>query len=109
MHTLQSDGLDTSLSDPPPTCLRRFSRCHLTVAWNPAEDHPISLTSASFAWSATQPALLHDITLQVPRGKLVIVIGPVGTGKSSLLAALLGEMCPVQGKVHVSGDIAYTS
>jgi ABC-type multidrug transport system fused ATPase/permease subunit len=39
-----------------------------------------------------RPAVLHNITLSVPRGQLVAVVGPVGSGKSSLLAALLGEM-----------------
>ena len=33
----------------------------------------------------------------MPRGQLVIVVGSVGSGKSSLLAALLGEMAIVGG------------
>ena len=41
--------------------------------------------------------MLRDLTLQLPRGKLSLVVGAVGAGKSSVLAACLGEMvhtCP---------------
>lgn len=34
-------------------------------------------------------------------------MGPVGAGKSSILAAILGEMTKVTGEVHVHGSIAY--
>ena len=30
----------------------------------------------------------------------MIIVGPVGSGKSSLLSAMLGEMMTVSGKVH---------
>ena len=45
----------------------------------------------------------------MPHGALVIVVGSVGSGKSSLLAALLGEMVvAVGGTVMVRGTVAYT-
>lgn len=34
---------------------------------------------------------LRNLTFTVPRGKLVSVVGKVGSGKSSLLSALLGR------------------
>lgn len=37
----------------------------------------------------------------VPEGSLVAVVGPVGSGKSSLLSALLGEMDKLEGTVTV--------
>jgi ABC-type multidrug transport system fused ATPase/permease subunit len=39
--------------------------------------------------------ILHDITLQILQGQLVIISGEVGSGKSSLLQAILGEMYAV--------------
>lgn len=46
---------------------------------------------------------LSSLRLVVQPGELVAVVGEVGAGKSSLLAALLGELMPVKGpdgKVH---------
>lgn len=37
----------------------------------------------------------------IPEGSLVAVVGPVGSGKSSLLSALLGEMDKLEGTVVV--------
>jgi len=39
--------------------------------------------------------------MQVPPGSLLAVVGAVGSGKSSLLSAMLGEMDKVKGKVKV--------
>ncbi len=44
---------------------------------------------------------LASIDLSVEPGSLVAVVGEVGSGKSSLLSALLGEMEKVQGTVKV--------
>jgi ATP-binding cassette subfamily C (CFTR/MRP) protein 5 len=35
---------------------------------------------------------LHGIELEVPRGKLIGVCGSVGSGKSSLLSAIMGDV-----------------
>eukprot|EP00878_Enallax_costatus_P042594 GHUV01050002.1.p1 GENE.GHUV01050002.1~~GHUV01050002.1.p1 ORF type:complete len:255 (+),score=65.07 GHUV01050002.1:46-765(+) len=80
----------------------------------------IQISGSSFAWDkdlAVSPAVLHDIRLEVPTGSLVIVVGPVGSGKSSLLNAVLGEMVAVAGRdgssgrspVTVAGSVAYTA
>ncbi|KAH8921178.1 P-loop containing nucleoside triphosphate hydrolase protein [Atractiella rhizophila] len=50
---------------------------------------------------------LKDICLRIARGKLVAIVGPVGSGKSSLLAALTGEMKKLEGKVKLGAEIAY--
>uniref|UniRef100_A0A7N8WWT3 Multidrug resistance-associated protein 1 n=1 Tax=Mastacembelus armatus TaxID=205130 RepID=A0A7N8WWT3_9TELE len=43
----------------------------------------------------------------IPEGCLVAVVGHVGSGKSSLLSALLGEMDKLEGTVNVKGSVAY--
>ena len=53
--------------------------------------------------------MLKEIVLDVLPGKLVMVIGPVGSGKTSLLAALLGELHGSGAQVTVAGSIAYTA
>uniref|UniRef100_A0AAY4DKF2 ATP-binding cassette sub-family C member 5 n=1 Tax=Denticeps clupeoides TaxID=299321 RepID=A0AAY4DKF2_9TELE len=47
--------------------------------------------------------------LCVPQGSLVGICGAVGSGKSSLLSALLGQMTLVEGSVAVSGGFAYVA
>ncbi|KAJ1901680.1 hypothetical protein LPJ66_000593 [Kickxella alabastrina] len=42
---------------------------------------------------------LNDITLLFPTGGLSIIVGPTGSGKSSLLAALIGEMTLTSGRI----------
>ena len=39
------------------------------------------------------------------RGKLIGIIGPVGSGKSSLLYAIMGEMTGTSGKITISNSI----
>lgn len=47
--------------------------------------------------------------LQVKAGELVCVVGRVGSGKSSLVQALLGEMERESGHVRVGGCVAYAA
>uniref|UniRef100_A0A8B9LNS1 Multidrug resistance-associated protein 1 n=1 Tax=Astyanax mexicanus TaxID=7994 RepID=A0A8B9LNS1_ASTMX len=47
------------------------------------------------------------INVRIPEGALVAVVGHVGSGKSSLLSALLGEMHKQEGDVSIKGSVAY--
>lgn len=50
---------------------------------------------------------LRDITMSIPRGQLVAIVGPVGTGKTSLLEGLIGEMRKTTGTVQFGGSVGY--
>ncbi|GAA5927015.1 uncharacterized protein JCM15063_000432 [Sporobolomyces koalae] len=54
-----------------------------------------------------QPFRLEDISLEIPHGALVCVVGTVGSGKSSLLQGLVGEMRRTQGGVVFGGKIGF--
>ena len=56
-----------------------------------------------------EPFSLKNIDLSIGTGSLVAVVGTVGSGKSSLLSALLGEMEKGEGSVEVCGRVAYVS
>ncbi|KAK4702568.1 hypothetical protein P7C70_g3660, partial [Phenoliferia sp. Uapishka_3] len=53
------------------------------------------------------PFELSGIDITIPRGALVCVVGSVGSGKSSLLQALIGEMRKVDAEVTFGGSTAY--
>ncbi|KAF8150782.1 ABC transporter [Crassisporium funariophilum] len=50
---------------------------------------------------------IRDINLSIPRGQLTAIVGPVGSGKTSLLQGLLGEMRQTAGSVTFGGTLAY--
>jgi ABC-type multidrug transport system fused ATPase/permease subunit len=50
---------------------------------------------------------MTNINLEIPKGKLVGIVGPVGTGKTSLLQGIVGEMRKTEGTVKFSGSVAY--
>jgi ATP-binding cassette, subfamily C (CFTR/MRP), member 1 len=53
--------------------------------------------------------VLTGIDMEVRAGELCMVCGPVGSGKSSLLGALLGETKRDGGSVRLSGRVAYAA
>ncbi|KAG2142222.1 ABC protein [Suillus bovinus] len=50
---------------------------------------------------------INNVTMTIQRGQLVAIVGPVGSGKSSLLQGLIGEMKKVSGHVSFGGRIGY--
>eukprot|EP00971_Amphidinium_carterae_P223879 4442370-Amphidinium_carterae.1 len=75
----------------------------------------VKVKSAKLEWPGGVP-LLSDVDFEVPaptatqdHAHITAVAGQVGTGKSGLLQALIGDLTPVQGSIAVSGKIAYTS
>uniref|UniRef100_A0A673XRY8 ATP-binding cassette sub-family C member 5 n=1 Tax=Salmo trutta TaxID=8032 RepID=A0A673XRY8_SALTR len=69
-------------------------------------------TISSTQSSIIRPPLhktLHRIDLCVKKGALVGICGAVGSGKSSLLSALLGQMTLLEGNVAASGGFAYVA
>lgn len=53
--------------------------------------------------------ILFDINFFAPKGSLIGVCGPVGSGKSSLLAGILGHLYMTRGKLCREGACAYVS
>ncbi|KAK9084641.1 hypothetical protein Sjap_025052 [Stephania japonica] len=70
----------------------------------------VEIHVGNFSWdsSSSNPAL-RDLNVQVRRGMRVAVCGTVGSGKSSLLASILGEVPKVSGSVKLSGTKAYVA
>lgn len=65
----------------------------------PANDGPQEAIESS-------PFALHDLELFVRRGEFIAVIGAVGSGKSSLLNAIAGEMRKTGGHVSLGSSLS---
>uniref|UniRef100_A0A674EC47 ABC-type glutathione-S-conjugate transporter n=1 Tax=Salmo trutta TaxID=8032 RepID=A0A674EC47_SALTR len=63
--------------------------------------------NGTFSWTKEGPPCLKRINVCVPQGSLVAVVGHVGSGKSSLLSAMLGETEKRSGSVSIKGSVAY--
>ncbi|ESO07545.1 hypothetical protein HELRODRAFT_110482 [Helobdella robusta] len=51
--------------------------------------------------------VLRNININISKGKLVAVIGTIGSGKSSLLYALIGQLKLLSGSMAIHGTIGY--
>ncbi|KAI2623280.1 ATP-binding cassette transporter protein YOR1-like protein [Hypoxylon sp. NC1633] len=71
----------------------------------PLEDS--SEDTASTLVEEREPFKLHDLNVEIGRNELVAVIGTVGSGKSSLLAALAGDMRKTSGEVVLGASRAF--
>ena len=84
-----------------------------------SNDTAVKMIETSYKWSNDDPKLcLENISFEIPKRSLVAVVGQVGSGKSSLLSAILGEMEPVASEntsnvrnspVIVDGSVAYAA
>uniref|UniRef100_A0A452UFE1 Multidrug resistance-associated protein 1-like n=1 Tax=Ursus maritimus TaxID=29073 RepID=A0A452UFE1_URSMA len=79
------------------------------IETNYVGDHAIGFTNASFSWDKTGIPVLENLNIKIPEGALVAVVGQVGSGKSSVLSAILGEMEKLTGVVQRKGSVAYVA
>lgn len=52
---------------------------------------------------------MSDINVRIPRGSLTAIVGAVGSGKSSLLHAIIGEMRKTSGDISLDGRVGYAA
>ncbi|AMD18957.1 HBR056Cp [Eremothecium sinecaudum] len=75
-------------------------------------DLAVSLSDeATFLWQRKPEykVALKNINLHLRKGELCCVVGKVGSGKSALMQAMLGDLFRVKGSVVVNGSVAYIS
>jgi iron complex transport system ATP-binding protein len=66
-------------------------------------DKILTLDGIQFSYGPEDPVVLADLSLEIPAGKVTAILGPNGTGKTTMLHLLLGLLKPAQGSVKVSG------
>jgi ATP-binding cassette subfamily C protein CydC len=63
----------------------------------------IRIDQASYRYDATAPWSFENITLDIPQGKKVAIIGRSGAGKSTLLKLIQGVIVPEEGTATIQG------
>jgi phospholipid/cholesterol/gamma-HCH transport system ATP-binding protein len=78
------------------------------MAASPMTDRSDALIEiAGLQFSYGRRSVLKDITLNVPRGKVVGILGTSGSGKSTLLKLIGGQLTPGAGHVKIAGQVVH--
>ncbi|KAL8462296.1 hypothetical protein ACS0TY_033372 [Phlomoides rotata] len=91
-----------SLDDLQPDLVEKFPRSSSETA--------LEVIDGNFSWDESSPtSTLKDINFRVSHGMRVAICGTVGSGKSSLLSCILGEMPKISGVIRLAGTKAYVA
>ncbi len=85
--------------------MRHFNKNFVPGASSESRSGPIAdldLHDVSFSWTADGQPAVKKINLSVKKGQFAMIVGPVASGKSTLLKGLLGELSLASGRVTVS-------
>lgn len=63
----------------------------------------IELRNVSFRYAESEPYVLEGVSLEVEPGEFLVIAGPSGGGKSTLLKIMLGLLEPSEGEVLIDG------
>lgn len=70
----------------------------------------VEVKDGAFSWDDEGgEKVVKNLNFEIKKGELAAIVGTVGSGKSSLLSAILGEMHKMSGKVKVCGTTAYVA
>lgn len=84
----------------------------VTVKPAPKEmgEETVIVRDGTFSWNRHEDKkVLEDIDFTAYKGELSCIVGSVGSGKSSLLQSILGDLWKEKGTVEVRGTVAYAS
>lgn len=75
-----------------------------------AGDESVGIRDAVFTWNRhRQIPVLENINFSARKGELSCIVGRVGSGKSSLLQSIIGDLWKMEGDVVVRGRVAYVA
>ncbi|XP_042517058.1 ABC transporter C family member 3-like [Macadamia integrifolia] len=88
--------------DDHPNIVQKIPRDSVEVA--------VEMVKGNFSWDLDSPNLtLKDLNFRVYHGMRVAICGSIGSGKSSLLSCILGEVPKVSGTIKLNGTKAYVA
>jgi ABC-type multidrug transport system fused ATPase/permease subunit len=71
-----------------------------------APGNGLELDDVTFAFEGVDDAALSGVSLTVPAGRVVAVVGPTGAGKTTLVELIAGLLAPGSGSVRIAGERA---
>ena len=95
---------------PGNTCMADVTTGLITSHETGIREPFVSISEASCSWnqdSFTDTFTLRNVTLNLYKGEILAITGPVGSGKSSLLTAILGEIPVREGTISYFGKVSY--
>jgi len=66
-------------------------------------DHQIYMKDVNFTYAKNMPNVLNNINLKITKGETIGIVGPTGSGKSTILDILMGLLYPTFGELLVDG------
>ncbi|OHX00813.1 ABC multidrug transporter [Colletotrichum incanum] len=96
----QSTGTDDSSQDIQLQGLKKPG--DLVSEEKPDRGPAVTMQTVSLSWKSDSNPILNSLNFDVQNGQLVMLVGPVASGKSTLLKGILGELPHVTGKIELS-------
>lgn len=79
---------------------------HKMAKFAPAEG-AIKFERAYAWWTSKEQMVMRNLNLTIEAGQLVLLVGRVGAGKSSVLLSVLGELPLASGRLEISGELSF--
>lgn len=70
-----------------------------------ASDHIVEIKDLAFSYG--ERSIFRNVTLAIPRGRIVGIMGASGSGKSTLMRLISGQVKPARGTVKVMGEVVH--
>ena len=58
----------------------------------------------SHVYATNHAKIFNGINIDIPKGKITAIMGPSGTGKTTLLKLIGGQLKPQEGTIHFHGE-----
>src|SRR5690349_18546970 len=59
---------------------------------------------SKLAFQRANRIIFNDVDILIPKGKVTAIMGPSGTGKTTLLRLMGGQLIPASGSIKVAGQ-----
>lgn len=112
LETLLASGLKLNADPNDPTAAAAKPRWNRRLVNESAETVGVQFRNASAMWLRQERGTttgIRNVDVDVNVGRLCAIVGAVGSGKSTVLQVVLGELELDTGSVNVNGRLSYAA